>query len=150
MTTFSLLRRGAPRLIRQTEFSGLGTLFISISHTAGWVACAVSFQPVGVDIQSREKPRDILGLSHMIECDISLELDQSIINLNRVFYAQWGLREAWIKQSDSEVKSTCIPRFVAGKDANDDFSGLVSDIEGSTLAVYPARVEAIEMIRDIG
>jgi len=139
---------GAPRLIAREERAGLEKLSISISHTDGWVACAVSFQPVGVDIQSREKRRDILGLSQLIECNLAKEADQSVINLNRVFYAQWGLREAWFKQSDCAINEAGTPRFAIGKNAHEKFNGLVSDIENSTLVVFPARADAIEMTRD--
>jgi len=138
----------APRLIGQAELAGLNTLSISISHTDGWVACALSFKPVGVDIQSRKKQRDILGLSQMIKFDLLQVLDPSATDQSQIFYAQWGLREAWIKQSDSVMKSATIPRFVAGKNAGDGFDGLVSDTGDATLAVYPASLETIEMAKE--
>jgi phosphopantetheinyl transferase len=138
----------APRTQGNSELDEMRSLSISISHTKGWVACAVSRSSVGVDIQSREKTRDIQGLSQLIECDFSLEADQSTMNLQRVFYAQWGLREAWVKQCNDASRLVATPRFGVGKDTDDDFNGLVSDVGDATLVVYPARIEAIEMTRE--
>lgn len=137
---------GAPSVIGQCESDELGALSISISHTDGWIACAVSERPVGVDVQSRQKPRDIVGLSQMIDCDLSVEIDSSAMTLNHLFYAHWGLREAWIKQFDA-MPGMVVPRFVPVHTADNCVDGLVSDIGGATLAVYPAKPQAIEMTR---
>lgn len=118
--------------------------FISISHTDGWVACAVSGKPVGVDVQSRNKQRDIAGLSQLIDCDLSLEKDSSAENLSRLFYATWALRESWIKHSSGHSSPT-IPRFVPSDDVEDPAGGLVSDLGGATLALFPARLAFIEL-----
>ena len=135
----------APRLTESTKFGSFESQLISISHTDGWVACAVSTRPIGVDIQSRKKARDILGLSQMINLEIPLEADQSNENLKNIFYAQWGLREAWIKQSDNTVDSAKIPRFVIGKSYSDRCNGLVADVGDATLAVYPASLDALDI-----
>lgn len=137
---------GAPRVIGPSEPVKLNSLSISISHTEGWVACAVSAHQIGVDVQSRQKPRDIVGLSQMIDCDLSIEIGLSAMMRNRLFYAHWGLREAWIKQSDA-MPGAAIPRFVPKHAADDGVGGLVSDIGDATLAVYPAMPQAIEMTR---
>ena len=134
---------GAPRVTEQSVAGEMDATFISISHTDGWVACTVSERPVGVDVQSRNKPRDIAGLSKMIDCDLSREKDFSAQMLNRLFYSTWGLREAWIKQS-SPTSSLSPPRFVPSHE-EDCESGLVSDLGDATLALYPARLDSIEL-----
>ena len=135
---------GPPRILWLNEPEKMDSLSISISHTDGWVACAVSNSSVGVDVQSRHKPRDIVGLSQMIDCDLSLEVDPSTIKLDRLFYAHWGLREAWIKQS-AAAPGVAAPRFVPNQTEDDGRDGLVSDIGGATLVLYPARPQAIDM-----
>ena len=135
---------GAPRLTGQSGDEELDTMCISISHTDGWVACAVSDRAIGVDVQSRNKQRDIIGLSQMIGFDFSPEKDSSAIRLNRLFYANWGLSEAWIKQC-SVSSGASVPRFVPGHTSDNCLGGLVCDIGDATLALYPARLEAIEM-----
>ncbi len=135
---------GPPQILWLNEPENMDSLSISISHTDGWVACAVSNSSIGVDVQSNHKPRDIVGLSQMIDCDLSMEVDPSAIKLNRVFYAHWGLREAWIKQS-AAMPGVAAPRFVPSQTADDGRDGLVADIGGATLVLYPARQQAIDM-----
>jgi len=135
---------GAPRITGRSGVDELDTMSISISHTDGWVACAISKHPVGVDVQSRNKPRDVVGLSQMIDCNLSMAKSHDAKNLSHLFYANWGLREAWIKQA-SPVSGPSIPSFIPNHNASDRLCGLVCDIGDATLALYPARVKSIKL-----
>lgn len=140
---------GPPRI---TDKSGVDVLLptsISISHTDGWVACAVCEQSVGVDVQSRKKHRDITALSEMIGCKPNGSSGIADIETTLSFYANWGLREAWIKQSRPDAEAS-IPRFVPSLCIQDALEGLVSDLGDATLALYPARRESVDIVTGSG
>jgi 4'-phosphopantetheinyl transferase len=127
---------GPPRITGQSGSDVIEPTSISISHTDGWVACVVCERSVGVDVQSRTKLRDITALSLVIGCDFVGEAGSSDQECTLSFYANWGLREAWIKQS-SQDSETSIPRFIPSVDTQDVLVGLVSDLGDATLALYP-------------
>ena len=75
--------------------AGRPDLFLSISHSGGWTACAVGTQPLGLDLEAPQRRRDIAGLIAL--CCTPGEralLAQSATS----FYELWTVKEAWLKR----------------------------------------------------
>lgn len=69
--------------------------YLSLSHSGDWIACALSDQPVGIDIEQRLPPRDaLLRFQHLLlaagELPDTLSVDELL--------QRWVAKEAWIKQ----------------------------------------------------
>ena len=81
------------------EVAGMAGAFVSISHSAGTVACVASGVPVGIDVESIARPRDHLALAGTVhgaaqrEHLAALPLDARALP----FLQWWTLKEAWLK-----------------------------------------------------
>jgi 4'-phosphopantetheinyl transferase len=69
--------------------------FLSLSHSGDWIACALSDQPIGIDIEQRHPPREaLLRFQHLLlaegELPDTLTTDQLL--------QRWVAKEAWIKR----------------------------------------------------
>ncbi|PTT82848.1 ACP synthase 2 [Pelomonas sp. HMWF004] len=77
---------------------GIGGVHVSISHSAGAVACAVSGLPVGVDVESLLQPRDHLALAEIVHSPAQREqLAAAPGDAAAAFLQLWTLKEAWLK-----------------------------------------------------
>lgn len=73
---------------------------LSISHSRDWVACALSDQEVGIDVEAVKPERDTLSIAQMVchpEEIAELETLTSALQAER-FTQFWSLKEAWLKQ----------------------------------------------------
>jgi 4'-phosphopantetheinyl transferase len=79
--------------------AGGDAVFVSISHSAGSVACAVAAVPVGVDIESLRRPRDALGVAQAVHSAAQREALLALPDEARAvaFLELWTLKEAWLK-----------------------------------------------------
>jgi len=88
---------GPPCLLSQTRQSGLK---VALSHSAAWVAAAVSNSALGLDV---ETPNERRSLQTMLG-SIGTREEQVTFNAiapsdqAREFYRIWTLKEAWLKQ----------------------------------------------------
>jgi len=73
--------------------------FVSISHSAGTVACAVAGVPVGVDVESLGRPRDHLALAETVHGEAQCAgLAQMPTDVRAEHFLQlWTQKEAWLK-----------------------------------------------------
>ncbi|MBI2769169.1 MAG: 4'-phosphopantetheinyl transferase superfamily protein [Burkholderiales bacterium] len=87
---------GAPRLQPAARQPGVS---IAISHSADHVACAVSGEPVGLDIESTLRERDFPALVAAVGTDSERRHMHSLEPARRAafFYGLWSLKEAWLK-----------------------------------------------------
>jgi 4'-phosphopantetheinyl transferase len=70
-------------------------LHLSISHSADWIACAVSTSAIGIDIEQRHPPRDALHrFEHLLLADGDTPGTLSADELLQ----RWVAKEAWIKR----------------------------------------------------
>lgn len=78
---------------------GRRDVFVSISHSAGQVACAVAGVPVGVDVESVARPRDHLALAETVHGAAQHEQLARLPPEARAlpFLQWWTLKEAWLK-----------------------------------------------------
>jgi 4'-phosphopantetheinyl transferase len=109
------------------EHGGQPALHIGISHSAGHVACAVSAEPVGVDIESTLRERDFRALARAMCTHEEQALMDTLQGpaLREAFYAGWTLKEAWIK--------LCEDAMTPGRMARIGVRG-VSSADGDALA----------------
>ncbi len=74
-------------------------LFLSLSHSPDWAACAIATHPVGVDIEQYAQGRAIRAMAQWV-CN---EQQQALLDtLNdeaaeRCFRAWWTIKESWLK-----------------------------------------------------
>lgn len=115
-------------------------LHVSLSHSGNWVACALAFHPIGVDVECSRRARDFAALSRWIFSDAELQAfwQLSPEAQQQCFYTQWTLREAWVKQAGGTPVKRAMQaiQFVPGAGAS---SALVAQTSELTLAMYPAR-----------
>ena len=85
--------RGTPLALRNGKASGL---HVSLSHSGGFIACAVAGQAVGVDIECQMRERDLLTLAgSLYPEDFVRELAQCDAAVRKAkFFRRWTLDEA--------------------------------------------------------
>lgn len=135
---------GAPQLLAAPVSD---SWYFSLSHSGDWLACAVSSQPVGVDVECSDRMRDFQALNEwMHEPEALKDMPPDPREQQAWFYAQWTLKEAWLKQvTSASAANSAAPaprpsmrsaRFTPCKKG--DGVAVVGQGEGFTVAVYPA------------
>lgn len=81
------------------EVASESSVYVSISHSAGFVASAVAAVPVGVDIESLVTPRDHLSLGRTVHSPAQCQQLAELAPGQRAqpFLQWWTLKEAWLK-----------------------------------------------------
>jgi 4'-phosphopantetheinyl transferase len=79
---------------------------ISISHSAGHVACAVDAAPVGIDVESTRRR----NLDRLIGAACTPAEQTEMASLEPApreqrFYVAWTLKEAWVKQRGEGISA---------------------------------------------
>lgn len=93
---------GAPQLLARPSASE--RWYFSLSHSGDWLACAVSSQPVGVDVECSDRARDFPALNEWMHEPAALQgAPDDPREQQAWFYAQWTLKEAWLKQVTSSA-----------------------------------------------
>jgi 4'-phosphopantetheinyl transferase len=79
--------------------AGSDGVYASISHSAGFVACAVSSVPVGVDVECLTRSRDHLALAETVHGAAQRAQLAALAGHARAlpFLQWWTLKEAWLK-----------------------------------------------------
>lgn len=131
---------GAPQLLAAPAS---GSWYFSLSHSGDWLACAVSQQPVGVDVECSDRTRDFPALNEwMHEPQVLQDMPADPGEQQAWFYAQWTLKEAWFKQVTS-ANPAPVPR-PSMRTARftpceaDGGTAMVGQGAAFTVAVYPA------------
>lgn len=126
--------------------AGRDDVFVSISHSAGSVACAAAGMPVGIDVESLARPRDHLALAETVHSPAQRAELAALAPEARaqVFLRAWTLKEAWLKARGQGLDFA----LMRSLDFSDDPSGDVAatTLEGLVLAVaghptLPLRIE---------
>jgi 4'-phosphopantetheinyl transferase len=112
---------------------------VSLSHSGNWVACALAFQPIGVDVECSQTPRQFASLARWLLTDIEWLAFQQLPPeaQQQHFYTQWTLKEAWVKQASGVTPKQSMQsiEFVPGPGVRSAWVAHTSEL---TLAVYPA------------
>lgn len=80
-------------------------VFVSLSHSGGYVACALGEKPVGVDIEEwkeRRSVRRIVEKCHPLERAAFLELKEE--ERQKGFHDLWVLKESFMKAEGSGLR----------------------------------------------
>lgn len=91
-------------------------LHLNLSHSQGLLACALSHQPVGVDLEvQRGRPRrDLAGLMDLVcspkERSSLLELPDDAAR-QRAFTQLWTLKESYFKWRGTGLDVACLPKL---------------------------------------
>ncbi len=111
--------------------------YFSLSHSADWLACAVSNHPVGVDVEDVTRLRDIDALGDWIygpqeraHVDVLPEPAR-----REHFFALWTLKEAWIKQAKSGVQPASMRDVQFIPRAGPESQAVVLQGQGFTMAI---------------
>ncbi|KWR74665.1 hypothetical protein RM96_35730 [Cupriavidus sp. IDO] len=94
------------------EVCGPAPAFLSLSHTGDRIACAVSDQPIGIDLE-RCRPRK--GLDDLMRA-ITTEAERARLataNPLQAFAEVWTLKEAWLKRRGGGLFATMLGHAVA-------------------------------------
>lgn len=122
--------------------------FFSLSHSGDWLACAVSPLPVGVDVECSDRTRDFQALNEWMHEPADLQAAPSDPSAQQAwFYAQWTLKEAWLKQVTSAAPAASRPsmrsaRFTAC--TKNDGIAMVGRSQAFTVTVYPATPATLQ------
>lgn len=93
---------GRPGLLLDGEPS---PLFLSVSHSADWLAVALADVPIGIDIELAQRTRDWLALAKFVFSEEEVRDVQmaSASQQAAVFQTYWALKEAHGKQSGTGI-----------------------------------------------
>lgn len=137
---------GAPQLLAAPV---PGVWYFSLSHSGDWLACAISPQPVGVDVECSDRERDFQALNEWMHEPLALQdAPGNPWEQQAWFYAQWTLKEAWLKQvtaanpAPMSRPSMRSARFTPCKDG--DGTAMVGQGAAFTVAVYPATPATLQ------
>ena len=138
---------GAPQLLAKPSASEPS--YFSLSHSGDWLACAVSRQPVGVDVECSDRTRDFQALNEWMHEPADLQAAPGNPSEQQAwFYAQWTLKEAWLKHATSATPAPAprpsmrSARFTACKEG--EGAAMVGQGAAFTVAVYPATPATLQ------
>lgn len=124
-----------PRLLRSPLSNAL---CVAISHSGDWVACAVSSQPVGLDIEAPpRRERDVAALAHAVCTPREQARLSALAGADRQahFLVVWTLKEAWLKQRIEGVSPGRLAALHTQAAAITDANARVWCAAGLTLAL---------------
>lgn len=82
----------------QPYLENYSRLFLSVSHSNGWIAVYVSEKPVGIDIET-ENPRMTEGASYFVnENEQEFKSDLNLLSII------WGAKEAFYKWKEGKIQ----------------------------------------------
>lgn len=114
---------------------GVDDVHVSISHSAGFVACAAACVPVGIDLEGLARPRDHLALAEAVHGPAQRE-ELAVLPADAraaAFLQWWTLKEAWLKARGRGLDFALMRRLTFDADASGDVA--VTRLGGLVLAV---------------
>ncbi len=98
----------------RSSIEGRPDLYLSISHSGGWVACAVADVPLGLDIEDTRRERDFWALAQAVHSPAqgqAIERASSTAEQARLFYQWWTLKEARFKRQGQGLDLAQMPKL---------------------------------------
>jgi phosphopantetheinyl transferase len=91
-------------------------LHLSLSHSHGWIACALAPEPVGIDIELvTRRPASTIADLAQLACTPAQRKELAQIDdaaqCQQRFVQLWSLKEAWFKQRGTGVDFALLPRL---------------------------------------
>lgn len=137
---------------RVAGMAGVAGVHVSISHSAGVVACAVCGVPVGIDVEGLARPRDHLALAEAVHGTAQRERLAALPGDARAlaFLQLWTLKEAWLKARGQGLDFALMRSlaFEAADQVDPLGDVAVAQVEGLVLAIaadpaLPLRIEGL-------
>jgi 4'-phosphopantetheinyl transferase len=94
--------------------AGRPDLFLSISHSGNWTACALADAPVGLDLEAPQRQRDIAGLMALCCTPAERAFPEAM------FYELWTVKEAWLKRRGEWIAPSRLQQLEAMPDPQGD------------------------------
>lgn len=115
--------------------AGENGVFVSISHSGHHVACAVAALPVGVDIETADRPRDFLALARAVHSTVQQDQLARLPASERArcFLQAWTRKEAWLKAREQGLDFALMRTLEFDDDPQGDAA--VADIGAMIVAV---------------
>ena len=110
--------------------SELPGLHLGLSHSGDWVAAAVSTAPVGIDLETPGRPRDVLALADAVCGDAERERLRALDGVARdeAFRVLWTLKEAWLKRRTEGVAPDRLAALATRPEGRDGWVWACSDV----------------------
>lgn len=96
--------------------AGHPELFLSVSHSGAWAACAVGRERLGLDLEAPRRQRDIGGL--VAVCCTPRE-QAWVGDDEALFYAVWTVKEAWLKRRQEWIAPARLRQIEVAREGND-------------------------------
>ncbi len=133
LLAYCLKKEGRGELLDSLRFTPRGKPYvegveISLTHTTGLVACAVSDIPVGVDAE-RIRPVPKSAVKRFLDENELLSFEESE-NKDILAITQWVIKEAWLKESGRGI-STKLKEIAPSR-----ISDNVYEIDGHKIAIF--------------
>ncbi|MDB5857873.1 MAG: hypothetical protein JWQ76_1562 [Ramlibacter sp.] len=106
--------------------AGRPDLFLSISHSGGFTACALGTEPLGLDLEAPQRRRDIAGLIDLCCTPGERAILARSADQEAAFYELWTVKEAWLKRRGEWIA----PRRLQQLDARPAVDGDVQTWDG--------------------
>jgi 4'-phosphopantetheinyl transferase len=100
--------------------TGRPDLFLSISHSGDWTACALADAPIGLDLESPRRRRDIAGLIELCCTPDECALLAKSADREDAFYELWTVKEAWLKRRGELIAPSRLQQLSAQPAAGGD------------------------------
>lgn len=120
--------------------TGRPDLFLTVSHSGGWVACACSTQAIGLDLEAPERARDIAGLIEVCCTPAEQALLATAADPTALFYELWTVKEAWLKRRQEWIAPSRLQQLDAAPSAQGEVRTWRAP--GLQLALCAGQVEA--------
>lgn len=109
----------------------------NITHSGDYVACILASKEVGIDIQVHREVDYKCILARMVPADLMGEI-LSGDDVEKAFYTQWALREAYIKWTGEGLSKDL--RTIAMDNASFTLLDLKSGYSGAVCAAEPVEL----------
>jgi 4'-phosphopantetheinyl transferase len=98
------------------QVTGRADLHLSISHSGDYAACALSAEPVGIDLEQPRARRDIAGLVSLCCTPGEQALFDGAPTQQRdaLFHELWTVKEAWLKRRGEWIAPKRLQQLDAG------------------------------------
>lgn len=73
------------------------SIYFNISHSGNWVVCAISNNPVGIDVEIIKETDFEIAKRFFAKDEYEKIMNQPIDNRTKYFYLMWTLKESYIK-----------------------------------------------------
>lgn len=115
--SLSYRENSSPAVLRMPAAYKASTLHLSLSHSAGLIAVAVSSTEIGIDIEVQRKRRPVCELIDIVGSEEEVRRLQALMDDAKTceFYRLWTLKEAYFKRRQTGIDWMLIKSLQTGR-----------------------------------